>query len=143
MLDAHSATVIGGIGDGFIVHWSPECIGADEWAQAAAKWHADDQPYGQFDQYIEDLTGVSPLIRYSIHEYQGQNAYEYENSGDVPELNDLTDRRDALRKAIDRAYPSTDADTLGDIVAEIEQEIEDLIDVLSAVICDQCGERIE
>jgi hypothetical protein len=150
MIDATQAAIVAYMTEhGEIIHDShlPDDVieGAEEFAKSR------NQPTGQgwryFDEYIEDA-GYTPLIRYSIHELESQNAYEIEsNPHHFTDDDGLFVKRAALGNALsvlatdDEDYDITDP--LRDILSEVEQDIEELIDALTAVRCDECGERIE
>lgn len=119
MIDAYQATVIAAVGDGFIVHWKAECLGLEDgWPEAGT------MTWQEYDAMIEDLTGFTPLIRYSIHEIENENWAELE----------YVDEEDIDFKV----EPDYQAET---VTLTNGEELD--VSTYIGVFCDHCLERIE
>lgn len=159
MIDAYQATSVAiTTEDGGIYHdrhFQDEFDRLWEIANAEAEAEGE-RRYGRLaEQLYDELkaeAGLHSVIRYTIHEMEAEKAWEVERYPEhySEDLVALIERRDALSVALTKLNESADdpeaedaADVVYDMISDLNREIEDMVDLLSKVYCDECGEPIE
>ena len=157
MIDAYQATSVAIMTDGGIYHDEHFQDEFDRmWEIANADAEAEGEPrYGRLAEQIYDElkaeAGLHSVIRYTIHEMEAEKAWDVEQNPEFysEDLVALIERRDALSVALTKLNDADDpdaedaADVVDDMISELNREIEDMVDLLSKVYCDECGEPIE
>jgi len=158
MIDAYQATSVAIMTDGGIYHDSHFQAEFDRlWEIANAEAEAEgERRYGRLAEQIYDElkaeAGLHSVIRYTIHEMEAEKAWEVEQNPEFysEDLVALIERRDALSVALTKLNDAPDdpdaenaADVVHDMISDLNREIEDMVDLLSKVYCDECGEPIE
>lgn len=91
------------------------------------------------------------VIRYMIREMEAEKAWKIEQHPEhySEDLVMLMERRDALKVALAKLNDSAEAeaedaaDVVDVMLGELDHAIEEMVDSLSKVVCDECGEPIE
>lgn len=159
MIDAYQATSVAiTTEDGGIYHdrhFQDEFDRLWEIANAEAEAEGE-RRYGRLAEQIYDElkaeAGLHSVIRYTIHEMEAEKAWDVEQHPEYysEDLVALIERRDALSVALTKLNAAPDdpeaedaADVVYDMISDLNREIEDMVDLLSKVYCDECGEPIE
>lgn len=159
MIDAYQATSVAiTTEDGGIYHDRHFQDEFDRlWDIANAEAEAEgERRYGRLAEQIYDElkaeAGLHSVIRYTIHEMEAEKAWDVEQNPEFysEDLVALIERRDALKVALTKLNDAPDdpdaenaAVVVYDMLGDLNREIEDMVDSLSKVFCDECGEPIE